>query len=273
VAEGHSPLEQFLIKRIVDICVGGDWVHNDNGTVTCSGFDASFTNASLFMLIAIGLITLFLVFSMRDRSLVPTRWQSMAELSYEFIANMIRDNVGSEGKKYFPFIFSLFMFILFCNLLGMIPYTFTVTSHIIVTFALALVVFIGVTIIGFIRHGAHYLRLFVPAGVPLPLLFLLVPIEVLSYLIRPVSLSVRLFANMTAGHTMLKVFGGFVVTLLGLLGAGSVGLFGIGVVGSILALAFTIALTGLEVGIAVLQAYVFTILTCIYLNDAVHMHH
>ena len=272
MAEGHSPLEQFLIKRIVDICVGGDWVHNDNGTVTCSGFDASFTNASLFMLIAIGLITLFLVLSMRERSLVPTRWQSMAELSYEFIANMIRDNVGSEGKKYFPFIFSLFMFILFCNLLGMIPYTFTVTSHIIVTFALALVVFIGVTIIGFARHGTHYLRLFVPAGVPLPLLFLLVPIEVLSYLIRPVSLSVRLFANMTAGHTMLKVFGGFVVTLLGLLG-GSIGLFGIGVIGSIAALAFTIALTGLEVGIAVLQAYVFTILTCIYLNDAVHMHH
>lgn len=273
MAEGHSPLEQFLVKRLVDICIGGDWQPSPpDDTLKCTGFDASFTNSSLFMLIAVGLITLFLVASMRGRSLVPTRWQSMAELSYEFIANMIRDNVGSEGKKYFPFIFSLFMFILFCNLLGMIPYTFTVTSHIIVTFALAFVVFIGVTIIGFARHGAHYLKLFVPDGVPWPLLFLLVPIEVLSYLIRPVSLSVRLFANMTAGHTMLKVFGGFVVTLLGLLG-GSAGLVSIGVVGSIAALAFTVALTGLEVGIALLQAYVFTILTCIYLNDAVHMHH
>ncbi|HVR67559.1 MAG TPA: F0F1 ATP synthase subunit A [Verrucomicrobiae bacterium] len=273
MAEGHSPLEQFLVKRIVDICIGGDWEHSTpDAPLTCTGYDASFTNASLFMLIAVALITIFLVFSMQGRSLIPTRWQSMAELSYEFIANMIRDNVGSEGKKYFPFIFSLFMFILFCNLIGMIPYTFTVTSHIIVTFALAFVVFIGVTIIGFVRHGTHYLRLFVPSGVPLPLLFLLVPIEVLSYLIRPVSLSVRLFANMTAGHTMLKVFGGFVVTLLGLLG-GTAGLVGIGVVGSIAALAFTVALTGLEVGIALLQAYVFTILTCIYLNDAVHMHH
>jgi F-type H+-transporting ATPase subunit a len=273
VAEGHSPLEQFLIKRIVDVCVGGEWQPATPETpAVCTGYDASFTNASLFMLIAVALITLFLVLSTSGRSLIPTRWQSLAEMTYEFIANMIRDNVGTDGKKYFPFIFSLFMFILFCNLLGMIPYTFTVTSHIIVTFALALVVFIGVTMIGFARHGTHYLRLFVPAGVPLPLLFLLVPIEVLSYLIRPVSLSVRLFANMTAGHTMLKVFGGFVVTLLGLIG-GSIGLASIGVVGSILALAFTIALTGLEVGIALLQAYVFTILTCIYLNDAVHMHH
>jgi F-type H+-transporting ATPase subunit a len=274
VAEGHSPLAQFLIERKIPICLGGNWQPTlPEGPEVCTGFDASFTNASLFMLAAVVLITLFLVLSTRGRSLIPTRWQSMAELTYEFVANMIRDNVGSEGKKYFPFIFSLFMFILFCNLIGMVPYTFTVTSHIIVTFALAFVVFIGVTIIGFVRHGTHYLRLFVPSGVPLPLLFLLVPIEVLSYLIRPVSLSVRLFANMTAGHTMLKVFGGFVVTLLGLLSAGSVGLIGIGVVGSIAALAFTIALTGLEVGIALLQAYVFTILTCIYLNDAVHMHH
>jgi F-type H+-transporting ATPase subunit a len=274
VAEGHSPLEQFLIDRIIPICLGGtDPDPTDHKFACVGGLDASFTNASLFMLVAVVAITAFLVLSMQGRSLVPTRWQSMAELSYEFIANMIRDNVGSEGKKYFPFIFSLFMFILFCNLLGMIPYTFTVTSHIIVTFALALVVFIGVTIIGFARHGTHYLKLFVPDGVPGPLLLLLVPIEVLSYLIRPVSLSVRLFANMTAGHTMLKVFGGFVVTLLGLLVSGSAGLIGIGVVGSIAALAFTIALTGLEVGIALLQAYVFTILTCIYLNDAVHMHH
>jgi F-type H+-transporting ATPase subunit a len=245
VAEKSSPLEQFQIKRLFDIHIGG--------------VDASFTNAALFMLIAILAITAFLLIATRQRSLVPTRLQSMAELSYEFVANMIRDNVGTAGMKYFPFIFSLFMFILFCNLIGMIPFTFTVTSHIIVTFAMALVVFIGVTIIGFSLHGLHYLKLFVPAGVPMALLPLLVVIEVLSYLIRPISLSVRLFANMTAGHTMLKVFGGFVVML--------------GILGGWAPLAFVVALTGLEFGIAVLQAYVFAILTCIYLNDAVHMHH
>jgi F-type H+-transporting ATPase subunit a len=245
VAEKISPLEQFKIERLFEYHIGG--------------VDVSFTNSALFMLIAILAITAFLLIATRQRSLVPTRLQSMAELSYEFVANMIRDNVGTAGMKYFPFIFSLFMFILFCNLMGMIPFTFTVTSHIIVTFAMALVVFIGVTIIGFTRHGLHYLKLFVPAGVPMALLPLLVVIEVLSYLIRPVSLSVRLFANMTAGHTMLFVFGWFVVML--------------GVLGGWAPLVFVVALTGLEFGIAVLQAYVFTILTCIYLNDAVHMHH
>jgi F-type H+-transporting ATPase subunit a len=245
VAEKSNPLEQFQIERLFELRIGG--------------VDASFTNSALFMLIAIVAITAFLLLATRQRSLVPTRLQSMAELSYEFVANMIRDNVGTAGMQYFPFIFSLFMFILFCNLIGMIPFTFTVTSHIIVTFAMALVVFIGVTIIGFARHGLGYLKLFVPAGVPLALLPLLVVIEVLSYLIRPISLSVRLFANMTAGHTMLKVFGGFVVML--------------GILGGWAPLAFVVALTGLEFGIAVLQAYVFTILTCIYLNDAVHMHH
>jgi F-type H+-transporting ATPase subunit a len=245
VAEKSNPLEQFQIERLFELRIGG--------------VDASFTNSALFMLIAIVAITAFLLLATRQRSLVPTRLQSMAELSYEFVANMIRDNVGTAGMQYFPFIFSLFMFILFCNLIGMIPFTFTVTSHIIVTFAMALVVFIGVTIIGFARHGLGYLKLFVPAGVPMALLPLLVVIEVLSYLIRPISLSVRLFANMTAGHTMLKVFGGFVVML--------------GILGGWAPLAFVVALTGLEFGIAVLQAYVFTILTCIYLNDAVHMHH
>ena len=245
MAEGHSPLEQFQIKRLIEIPVGG--------------LDASFTNSSLFMAIAVFAVTAFLLIAMRGASLVPTRMQSMAELSYEFIANMIRENAGRAGMAYFPFIFSLFMFILFCNLIGMIPYTFTVTSHIIVTFALALVVFVGVTVIGFARHGLKFLSLFVPAGVPMALLPLLVVIEVLSYLIRPISLSVRLFANMTAGHTMLKVFGSFVVML--------------GVLGGWAPLAFVVALTGLEVGIAVLQAYVFTILTCIYLNDALHLHH
>jgi F-type H+-transporting ATPase subunit a len=260
VAEAHSPLEQFLIKRIVEICIGGEGPTPSDGKFACvGGLDASFTNSSLFMVIAVVLITAFLSFGMRGRSLVPTRLQSIAELSYEFIASMIRENAGREGMRYFPFIFSLFMFILVGNLLGMIPYTFTYTSHIIVTFAMALVVIVGVTVIGFARHGAHFLMLFVPSGVPIALLPLLVVIEVLSYLIRPISLSVRLFANMTAGHTMLKVFAGFVVAL--------------GIVGGWAPLAFVVALTALEVGIAILQAYVFTILTCIYLHDALHPHH
>jgi F-type H+-transporting ATPase subunit a len=244
-AGGHSPLEQFEIKRLIPIDIGG--------------LDLSFTNSALFMLIAVALATLFLTYSMRTRALVPGRLQSVAELSYEFIANMIRENVGTEGRRYFPFIFTLFMFILFGNLLGMMPYSFTYTSHIIVTFAMAAVVFVGVTVIGFVRHGAKFLKLFVPSGVPMFLLPLLVLIEILSYLTRPISLSVRLFANMMAGHTMLKVFAGFVVSL--------------GVLAGWAPLAFVVALTGLEIGIAVLQAYVFTILTCIYLNDAIHLHH
>ena len=242
---GHSPLAQFEIKRLVNIDLGG--------------FDASITNSSVFMMVAIVAVTIFMVVGMRRGSLVPTRWQSMAEMSYEFVAGMLRDNVGSAGRKYFPFVFTLFMFILFCNLIGMIPYTFTVTSHIVVTFALAAVVFIGVTVIGFIRNGAGFLKLFVPSGVPIFLLPLLVLIEFISYLTRPISLSVRLFANMMAGHTMLKVFGGFVVSL--------------GIIGGWAPLAFVVALTGLEILIAFLQAYVFAILTCIYLNDAFHVHH
>jgi F-type H+-transporting ATPase subunit a len=245
VAENHSPLAQFEIKRLVPLEIGG--------------VDISFTNSAAFMVVAVLAITLLMTVSMRGRAMVPGRLQSVAELSYEFIANMLKENVGSEGRQYFPFIFSLFMFILFANLLGMIPFTFTVTSHIIVTFALAFVVFLGVTIIGFARHGLHFLSFFVPPGVPKPLLLLLVPIEVLSYFIRPVSLSVRLFANMMAGHTMLKVFAGFVVAL--------------GVLGGWAPLAFVVALTGLEIGIAFLQAYVFTILTCLYLNDAIHLSH
>jgi len=185
--------------------------------------------------------------------------QSMAELAYEFVANMVRENVGTDGIKYFPFIFTLFMFILACNMFGMIPYSFTVTSHIIVTFALAAVVIIGVTIIGFVRHGVGFLKMFVPSGVPAPLLLLLVPIELISYLTRPVSLSVRLFANMVAGHTMLKVFAAFVV--------------GLGFLGGWAPLAFMVAFTGLEILVAFLQAYVFAVLTCLYLIDALHMHH
>jgi len=182
----------------------------------------------------------------------------MSELSYTLF-KMIADTAGSKARPYFAFIFSLFMFVLFCNMFGMIPYTFTVTSHIIVTFVLASFIFIGVTIIGFIKHGFGYLKLFVPSGVPVVLLPLIVVIEIISYLSRPISLSVRLFANMMAGHTMMKVFGGFVISL--------------GIVGGWLPLSFSVALTGLEILVAFLQAYVFAILTCIYLNDALNLHH
>lgn len=239
-----SPIEQFEVKPIIPL--------QDIG-----GLDLSFTNSSLWMAIAILLATAFLTLSMRGRALVPTRMQSVAEIFYEVIANMIRENVGAGGRKYFPFIFTLFMFILFCNVLGMIPGSFTVTSHIIVTFALAAFIFIAVTIIGFATHGTGYLRMFFPHGAPLWTAIILVPVELISYLSRPVSLSVRLFANMVVGHVLLKVIAGFVVPL---------GVFGL------LPFAFLIPLTLLEIFIAVLQAYIFTILTCVYLNDALHLH-
>jgi F-type H+-transporting ATPase subunit a len=240
---GHSPLTQFSIKKIIPLEVGG--------------VDISFTNSSLAMLAAVVLVSCFLIFSMRRGALVPGRWQIVAEMAYEFIANMIRDNVGQEGRRYFPFIFALFMFIFAGNLLGMIPYSFTFTSHLIVTFGMAAVVFIGVTIIGILKHGVRFLGFFLPHGVPWFLAWLIIPIEILSYLSRPVSLSLRLFANMTAGHTMMKVFAGFIFTL-GVLGVAP--------------LVMVVALTGLELIIAFLQAYVFAILTCVYLNDALHLH-
>ncbi|HEX9792234.1 MAG TPA: F0F1 ATP synthase subunit A [Kiloniellales bacterium] len=241
--EAHSPLAQFEIKPLLSLRLGD--------------VDLSYTNSALFMTIALVLVSSFLMLATRRSALVPGRWQSLAEISYEFVSNMIRDNVGQEGRKYFPLIFSLFMFVLFGNLLGMIPYSFTYTSHIIVTFAMAAVVFIGVTIIGFKKHGLHFLSFLMPAGVPVFMAPLIVPIEILSYFTRPVSLALRLFANMTAGHTMLKVFAGFVALL---------GVFGV------VPLLLVAALTGLELIIAFLQAYVFTILTCVYLNDALHLH-
>jgi F-type H+-transporting ATPase subunit a len=244
-AHGHSPMEQFMIQRIMELDL--------------FGHDASFTNSSLMMVVALVLVSLFFILAMRERALVPTRLQSIAELCYEFVAKMVRDNVGPEGMKYFPWVFTIFVFILALNLLGMIPGNFTVTSHIIVTFALAAMVWIVVTLIGFARHGVGFLRLFVPHGVPLWLMPVIVPIELISYLVRPISLSVRLFANMMAGHTMLKVFGGFVVAL--------------GAVGGWAPLGFMVAFTGLEVVVACLQAFIFAVLTCIYLNDAVNMHH
>jgi len=244
VAEGQSPLAQFEIKTLVPIEIGG--------------IDASFTNSSLFMVLTVITVSLFLIGGMRRSSMVPGRWQSMAELSYVFIANMVKDNVGSEGRPYFPFIFTIFMFILVGNFWGMMPYSFTFTSHIAVTFAMAFFVFIGVTLIAIAKHKLHFLTFFMPPGVPMVMAPLLVPIEIISYLSRPISLSVRLFANMLAGHTLLKVFAGFIISL--------------GVAAGWLPFVFVVALTGLEFVIAFLQAFVFAILTCLYLNDALHLH-
>ena len=244
MATGHSPLAQFEVVPLIPIKIGG--------------IDASFTNSSLWMVIAIALIVLLMTVGTGRRALVPGRLQSLAEMAYEFIANLVRDNVGSGGRRFFPFIFTLFLFVLFCNMLGMVPYSFTVTSHIVVTLALALVVFIGVTIIGFAKNGLGFLHLFSPAGVPFFVLPLLIPIEIISYFVRPVSLSVRLFLNMMVGHTMLKVFAGFVVLL---------GVWGIG------PLAFIVLFIGFEFFVALLQAYIFAVLSCLYLNDALHPHH
>lgn len=243
----ENPLNQFLIDRIVPIHVGG--------------VDVSFTNSALLMTISIALITLLMVGATWRAALVPGRLQSISEMFYEFIAKMIDDNVGHEGLRYFPFIFTLFMFILFGNLLGMIPYSFTFTSHIIVTFGMAIVIFFGVTVIGIWRHGFHFLTLFVPKGVPIGLMAVVVPIEVLSYLIRPMTLSIRLFANMMAGHTMLAIFAGFVAPL---------GAFYL--VPGLLPIALDFALIFLELLVAVLQAYVFAILTTLYLAEALHLH-
>ena len=246
-----DPLHQFQIQRFVPINIGG--------------LDASFSNSSLYMVIAVALITGLIVYGMRGRALIPGRMQSLAEMFYEFVANMVRDNAGPDARKYFPFVFSLFMFIMIGNLVGLVPGTFTFTSHIIVTFGLALTVFVFVTLLGLIKHGFHFFSLFMPSGVPMALAPIIIPIEVLSYLSRPISLSIRLFANMMAGHTMLKVFGGFSVLLGGALG-------GLGYTVGILPLVINIALVGFEILVAMLQAYVFTILTCLYIRDALELH-
>jgi F-type H+-transporting ATPase subunit a len=228
------------------------------------GWDASFTNSSLFMLLTVLLVSAFFMLSMRSRSLVPTRLQSVAEISYEFVAGMVRDSTGHGGMKYFPFVFALFIFIFVANMLGMIPGFFTVTSHIVVTAALAALVFITVLIVGFAKNGVRFLKLFVPSGVPIYILPLVTLIEIISFFSRPVSHSVRLFANMLAGHITLKVFGGFVVMLLG---AGTYAAL------APLPFVMAVAITALEVLVAFLQAYVFTMLTCMYLNDALHPGH
>jgi F-type H+-transporting ATPase subunit a len=243
----HGPLEQFEIQPILPIRVGD--------------LNLSFTNSSLWMAISVLLIYALVMLGSRHASMVPGRLQALVELSYEFIADMLGSTVGKDGRKYFPFVFTLFMFILFGNLLGMVPGSFTYTSHIIVTFSMAIFVVTAVTIIGIVRHRWHFFSFFAPSGCPIYVMPLLVPIEVLSYLIRPISLSVRLFVNMMAGHIMLKTFAGFIVALGGYY-----------LVPAVAPLALTVGLTGLELAIAFLQAYVFTVLTCIYLHDAIHLH-
>jgi len=250
-ADKVDPIHQFQITKILPIQVGH--------------YDVSFTNSSLFMAIVVVLTTGFLVMASSGRAVVPGRWQLVAELAYGFVANTLRDAAGKAGMKFFPLVFSLFMFVLVANLVGLVPYFFTVTSHIIVTFALAMLVILTVVIYGIWKHGFHFFGLFVPSGVPMALVPLVTLIEIISFLSRPISLSVRLFANMLAGHITLKVFAGFVVSLSA---AGAVGVFG-----AALPLAMTVALTALEFLVAFLQAYVFTVLTCMYLNDAIHPGH
>jgi F-type H+-transporting ATPase subunit a len=246
-----DPIHQFTIQKLIPIEVGG--------------VDFSFTNSALFMVLTVAGASAFLMLSTRGRGLIPGRWQSAAEMTYEFVAQTLRESAGSEGMKFFPFVFSLFMFILVANLWGMFPYFFTVTSHIIITATMAMAVILLVLGYGLWKHKLHFFKLFVPSGVPGVLLPFITLIEVLSFISRPISLSIRLFANMLAGHITLKVFAGFVVLL------GSAGT--VGILGAILPLAATVALTALEFLVAALQAYVFAILTSLYLNDALHPGH
>jgi len=250
-ADKVDPIHQFHINKIIPIDIGN--------------YDLSFTNSSLFMVVVVVMTGAFFYFATSGRGLVPSRWQSTAELLYEFTGSMLKDAAGTHGMKFFPFVFSIFMFVLAANMFGLFPYFFTVTSHIIVTFALAMLVFCVVIVCGIIKHGFGFFKLFVPSGVPLVLMPLVILIEVISFLSRPVSHSVRLFANMLAGHITLKVFAGFVVSLSAM-GA-------VGIAGAVLPLAMAVAITALEILVAALQAYVFAILTCMYLSDAVHPGH
>jgi F-type H+-transporting ATPase subunit a len=240
----QSPLEQFVIKPIIPIHVGG--------------YDISFTNSTLAMTIALGIIMLLFVFGTRRKALVPSRLQSVAEMFYEFIDGMVEDNTGHNGKKFVPFVFTIFLIVLFGNLLGLIPYNFTYTSHIIVTFALAIFIFAIVLTLALIKHKHHFFSLFLPPGVPIFLAPLVVPIEIISYIFRPISLAIRLFANMLAGHVMVQLFAGFTIAL---------GVFGV------LPLVMIVALLGLELIVSLLQAYVFAVLTAIYLRDTLELSH
>lgn len=242
----NNPMHQFNIKKLVDLQL--------------FGIDISITNSAIFMLITTLLIMAFLYMGVRGNSTLraPGKLESLSEIAFNFVANLIDENCGSEARRYLPFVMSFFMLIAMGNLLGMVPYTFTFTSHIIVTFAMAAMVFIVITLIGFKHHGVGYLKIFLPEGAPMFLAPVLIPIELISYLSRPISLSVRLFANIMAGHIVLKIFAGFIISL--------------GIVGGIIPLGMTVLLTFFEVFVALVQAYIFSILTCVYLNDALHLH-
>jgi F-type H+-transporting ATPase subunit a len=247
-----DPIHQFQITKLFPVAHIG-------------GHEIAFTNSALYMALAVAGVSALMIGATANRSVVPGRMQSLAEISYEFVRDMLRSSAGNEGLRFFPLVFTLFMFILMINMIGMVPYTFTVTSHIVVTVALAMLVFLTVVIYGFWKHGLHFFNLFVPKGIPIYILPLVVIIEVMSFLSRPISHSVRLFANMLAGHITLKVFASFITML------GAFGFFGW--LGATIPLALTVALTALELLVAFLQAYVFAILTCIYLNDAIHPGH
>jgi F-type H+-transporting ATPase subunit a len=247
-----DPIEQFQIRNLIPL-------------VNIGGHQINFTNSAAYMLLIVGLASAFLIGATARRAVVPGRLQSMAELSYEFVANTLRNATGTEGMKFLPFVFTLFMFVLFANLIGLIPFSFTVTSQLIVTAILALTVFLIVVIYGLWKNGWHFVTLFVPKGVPVYFLPMIVPIEVLSFLSRPVSHSVRLFANMLAGHITLQVFAAFIIMLAG---AGVLGVFG-----AVIPFIMVVLLFALELLVAFVQAYVFAILTCIYLNDAIHPGH
>jgi len=246
-----SPLEQFELKQLV--------------TADVFGYDVSFTNSALFMVGTVVLVGLFIVLGMRNAQLVPGRWQTAVESMHEFVVGMVDENIGPNGRRYVPFIFALFMFVLFANLIGLIPYAFTTTSHLAVTFAFAMFIFLLCIGIGFARHGFHFFSLFVPPQTPIILLPLIVLIEMISFLTRPLTLSVRLFANMTAGHILLKVFAGFIISL-GLAG-------GIWSAVAVLPAMMNVALYALELLVSVVQAYVFALLTCVYLNDSINLSH
>jgi F-type H+-transporting ATPase subunit a len=247
----YTPLEQFSIISLIPIRFGQ--------------YHVSFTNSSLYLLLATGLaVLLFSFVTHHGGFLVPSRWQSLVEMLYEFVVSLVDEQIGAKGRRYFPLIFTTFVFLLFTNLIGMIPYSFTATSHMVVTFGLSLSLFVGITIVGFQIHGVHFFSFLLPKGAPLMLAPLLVVLELVSYSFRAVSLGVRLFANMMAGHTLVKILSGFAWTMF------SVG--GVLAAASVIPFAIVFALTGLEIGVACLQAYVFTILTCIYLNDAINLH-
>lgn len=246
-----SPLEQFTIQRYAELSVGG--------------IDASFTNAAMFMLFGLAAVWLFMFMGLRRASVVPGRWQAAVESIHEFVAGLVDENIGPKGRKFVPFIFSLFLFILVLNILGLLPWGYTVTSHIAVTFAMAAFIFLMCIAIGFARHGLRFFGLFVPPKTPIALLPIIIPIEIISYLSRPLTLSIRLFANMTAGAILLKVFAGFTISL-GLAGGALAAL-------GILPLVMNVALFALKFLVAVVQAYVFALLTTVYLNDSVNLSH